>query len=951
MASHRHVVRFNLRTSLMAATAIAGLGTSPAWAQTAPATPQATASPKGPTDGTAPTDAPQTTPDEPAPQGDNGTGDIIVTGIRGSLTRAVDIKREAPSMVDAISAEDVGKFPDTNIAESVQRITGVQINRTRGEGRTVNIRGLPANFTLTTLNGRLLPNALSNATQASTRTFDFSIMAPEFVRTLEVSKSPTADMEDGGLAGNVNIKTPRALSSNKMILSGSLKGEYASNNGLISPQGSIIFADKLFDGRLGITAGFSYTRRRSETHQVSQFYTTAPEAAGRDFDGNGVIDPTKTYRVLASGFYSNFLEDSKRLGAIGSIEFQATDSLRFTLDGFYSRLRLTNMQNQHLHFNQMNTVVVSSQVQTLEGMPTVTSTRLANLDLRDIGRIEARTGYISNYVGGFEWKRDGWKISVDGSYGKSAQTRSNLGLANQVINNVAGSSTGEVSYTGLPGDIIGTTTYYNGFDTARLNPANFRLLSINGEFNRRSEDRIYDFHADIRREFSGSFVTAIMAGAQYSDRAIYQDNYALNVPLAGLKSLRPDTPAGKLAGSLSAAPYMVPVSSSNGAFLGSYKGAATFPDTWLAADYRIFLNGASNATLAAAGQVTNDASGIIDVREKVLAGYVRADFKTDNLVGNIGLRVVRTRQASVGAVPNFNGITVDAEGGNVLRLPVSTATAVSKSYTDWLPSFNVKYDATSNLAIRFAASRTMTRPNMVDISPSATASFFSLTIVKNNPLLDPFRSNNLDLSFEYYFGKGGLLGASFFYKNLVSLVRRQVTIQTYAVTFLRSSGNTVENRDFAVSELVNGAGVKVKGVELYYQQAFTGLPAPFDGLGTIINYTFIDNSDPNQLTAASKHNFNAIAYYEKGPIGVRFSYSWRAGYLLTAPSFPVMGERAKPYGQLDASLALKITDRFSATFEALNLTDADDVTVYTTGLPDVYTDSGRRFTAGLRFSF
>lgn len=916
----------HVRGGLLAATAFAGLLACPAWAQTA-AEPAA----------------------EPAAQAGAADEDVIVvTGIRGSLTQAVDIKRAASSIIDAISAEDVGKFPDANIAESVQRITGVQINRTRGEGRTVNIRGLPANFTLTTLNGRLLPNAISNATQTSSRTFDFSIMAPEFVRTLEVAKSPTADLEDGGLAGNVNIKTPHALSAKKMILSGSIQGEYASNNGKVAPKASIIFGDTFLDGKLGITLGVSYARRRGETHQVTQNYTTAPEAAGRDWDGNGIIEPTKTYRILASGFYSNFQEDSERIGTIGSIEYQATDSLRFTVDGFYSHLSVENIANQNLHFNQMNPVAVSSTAEMLEGMPTVTSAHLRNLDYRNIGRIEDRSGYIGNAVGSILWERDAWKVTVDGSYGKSAQTRSNLGLANQIVNNT---STGEVRYTALPGDTIGNTTYLGAFGEERLDPANFRLLSINGEFNRHSRDRVWDLKADIRREFYGGFITSVQAGVKYADRAIYQDNFALNVPIAGLRSLRPDTPVGPLPGSLSAAPYMVPVGPGRGAFLGSYGGDATFPGNWLRGDHRIFMEGVTEEELAAAGQVTNDASGIINVREKTLAGYVRGDWEAGDFGGNIGVRVVRTKQASIGAVPNFNGITVDAEGGNVLRLPVSEATAVNKSYTDILPSLNLKWEATPDILVRFAASRTLTRPNMVEISPSATASFFNLTITRNNPLLDPFRADNLDLSVEYYFGDGGLIGSSFFYKNLRSLVRRQVSIQTLPVTFLRAAGNTVENRDFAVSELVNGEGVKVKGVELYYQQAFTGLPSPFDGLGTIVNYTYIDNSDPLQLTAASKHNFNLVGYYEKGPVGLRVSYSWRDGFLAVAPSFPVMGEKVKAFGSLDASLSLKITDRISATLEAMNLTDADDVTVYTTGLPAAYTDPGRRFVAGLRFSF
>lgn len=547
------------------------------------------------------------------------------------------------------------------------------------------------------------------------------------------------------------------------------------------------------------------------------------------------------------------------------------------------------------------------------------------------------------------YERDGWKASAEASYGLSTQVRSNLGLANQIVNN-ASTSTGEVGYIAVPGDLIGTTTYYGNFDTARLNPANFRLLSINGEFNRRSRDRVWDMKADVAHDLDG-FVTRIAFGAKYASRAVYQDNYALTVPVSGLRTLRPDTPQGPVAGSLSAAPYMTQGSASNGAFLGSYNGTATFPTTWLSADYRTFTAGISDAQLAAAGTVTNDASGIVDVSERTLAGYARVDWATGPVTGNLGLRVVKTWQASTGAIPNFNGITVDAEGGNVLRLPLSTPNAVKKDYTDLLPSLNMKWEAADDLLVRFAASRTMTRPNFVEISPSATASFFTLTIVKNNPMLDPFRSNNLDLSIEYYFRPGAVVGASLFYKNLRSLVRRQISMQTYPVTFLRAAGNTVENRSFAVSELVNGSGVAVKGVELYYQQAFTGLPAPFDGLGTIVNYTFIDNSDPLQLTAASKHNLNLIGYYEKGSVGLRLSYSWRDGFLTTAPAFPVMGEKTKAYGTLDGSLSVKITPHVTATLEALNLTDADDISLFTTDLPSVYTDPGRRILAGLRFSF
>lgn len=162
---------------------------------------------------------------------DTGSQDIVVTGIRSGIERAVKIKRDADSIVDVISAEDIGRFPDVNVAESVQRISGVQINRTRGEGRSVNIRGLPDTFTLVTLNGRSVPNALNDLFTPFSRSFDFSALPSEFVRTLEVYKSPTADLDDGGLAGTVNIRTPRALDLGKRVFALSAQAEHESNSG------------------------------------------------------------------------------------------------------------------------------------------------------------------------------------------------------------------------------------------------------------------------------------------------------------------------------------------------------------------------------------------------------------------------------------------------------------------------------------------------------------------------------------------------------------------------------------------------------------------------------------------------------------------------------------------------------------------------------------------------
>jgi iron complex outermembrane receptor protein len=279
---------------------------------------------------------------------------IVVTGIRGGIERAVRIKRDADSIVDVISAEDIGRFPDVNVAESVQRITGVQINRTRGEGRSVNIRGLPDTFTLVTLNGRSVPNALNDLFAGFSRSFDFSALSPEFVRTLEVYKSPTADIEDGGLSGTVNVRTPHALDIGKRVLSFSAQAEHESNSGKVSPRVAALYADSFLDGRLGLTIGGSYTQRRPQTHQIATTWNTVTEAQGvplgggsDDLNGDGRIEPGRLVRIPGVIIGDMFTEDNRRLSGIASVQFRPGDTIELFADAFYTQVKVGAVRQEN----------------------------------------------------------------------------------------------------------------------------------------------------------------------------------------------------------------------------------------------------------------------------------------------------------------------------------------------------------------------------------------------------------------------------------------------------------------------------------------------------------------------------------------------------------------------------------------------------------------------------
>jgi len=872
---------------------------------------------------------------------------IVVEGIRSSINQSLDLKRSSVSIVDAISSEDVGKFPDANIAESVQRITGVQINRTRGEGRTVNIRGLPSNFTLVTFNGRTLPNALYGS--SSSRSFDFSILPSEFVNTLEVYKSPSAEIEDGGLSGVVNVKTPRAFDIGRRLLTLSATGQYETNSAKISPKLSALYSDTFLDDRIGLTLGVAYSRRKPETHQNEINYTTVTEGAGlrstgaKDLNGDGVIEPGRQIRIPDGIFYTIYQEDIERLSGIGSLDFKVSDTLTLSLDGFYSDLKVRSTRNPSNNSFYGATDVISAKTEIIGGIETATEFEVAGLDVRNNGRLEDSDGHLFTTSLGAHFEKDGWSASLSGAYSRSKQVSNTLNIANAVF--------GRAKFIARPGDKVASLIYLDGFEEGRSDPDATQIINLNGALDRTSRDEQYEARFDARYEFADGPIRAIAVGAKYVDRSKYEDNWILSVTPAGLSALYGGLPAGPTPNSVSAAPFMLPIKAGSGSFLGSYKGDAVFPTEWLRADTRTFLADISKEDLIAAGRYTNDATGITDVKEKTLAFYARGDFEFGALSGNLGLRAVRTEQQTVGVTPDLSAIVWEI-GGGFTRVPDAEPVAVKRSYWDFLPSFNLKLDASDNIVLRFAASRTLARPNLSEISPTTRADGTQRTITQNNPYLDPFRATNLDASVEWYFTRSGLLGASLFYKDIESLIRRESTLVDLPVTYLAPDGSsTVSLLEFRRSSLVNGEGVKVKGAEFFYQQAFTGLPAPFDGLGTILNYTYIDNGDPTQLTAASKHNFNVVGYYEKGPIGVRLSYSWRSGFLSQVAETPLMSQKLSAFGTLDGSISFRINDATSVILEAVNITDADEATYYDTLLPAQYLDAGRRFSFGVRARF
>lgn len=895
---------------------------------------------------------------------------VVITGIKGSLQSAVELKRDADQVVDAITAEDIGKFPTENVAEAVQRITGVQITRTRGEGTSASIRGLPSEFTRVQLNGGTLSSATvdlrgGGGGGALDRSFDFRLLPSEFVRTLEVVKSPTAEMQEGGLSGTINVVTSRPLELGELTLVGSGFAAQNSNSGKTDPRLSGLFSNVFMDGRLGVLLAGGYTESRPETHSMfGTVWGTQSEGVRRvDYNNDG--DITDTFNIPGQIRPEITREDNTRAALAGVIEFDATDDLRLAVEGFYSKRDTISESLEYLHIpsnangpvfdnslTEFLTIDGIDPTQVAFGIPYLIGAGLDAMDVRGNHRVNDSTSETSWLKVGATYSDDLWSAAISAAYSNSNLLGDNLNLAQIQRFGVA--------YDCTPGEEICGIQYSDETLARYLDPNQGVVASLNGAFDRSTEDEVMEYRADFARTFEGEMINRISFGAVASQREIYSNAQALVVSAGALASLAGLQPTTTQAAGFNVAPFTQLVQAGSGGFLDAYNGSMPFPTQWIATDTLALLDAIPRADLVANGTILPNLNQVIDVSEDIAAIYVQAGFESPdrNLTGNFGVRVVHTKQSSVGVSPDLNNLVSLVDAGGTLLVPPAGNISAENEYTEILPSLNVKLDVTDDFLLRFGASRTLARPSLTAISPSTTAvgGAGNFSITSGNPELDPFIALNFDLAAEWYPDPDVALTFALFHKDLATLVRT-VSEQTFIpVTFRTESTNTEEVRlaQFTRNRPENQEGVTLSGFEVGYQQFFTFLPGPLENLGLQANYTFIDNSDENVLTAASKHNYNVSAFYETDEFGARLSYTWRDKFVTAGlpDGNNGLGERTEPNGTLDANLSYNLNDNVSFILEGVNLLEQTDATRSILGdLPFDYFDAGRRVMLGARVRY
>ncbi|WP_181902262.1 TonB-dependent receptor [Thalassotalea euphylliae] len=863
-----------------------------------------------------------------------------ITGIRSSLAHAMENKRNAGSIQDGIAAEDVGKFPDQNVAESLQRLPGVAISRQNGEGSKLTIRGFGPEFNLVQVNGRTI------ATTGTDRSLDFQVLPSELIAGSDVVKAPMASIQEGSIGGYVNVKTARPKSSPGFKAVGSIHTKYSELSDDIGPRVSGIVSNTFMDNRFGVLIGFTHQENTNridsaETSRWSTVTASAIEGDIKDLNGN-VITPEHLW--YPGRYRFNLTEEHReRSGANVTIEFAQTDDIAHTVDFLYSdfkREELRQGMQIPLHRSGWRNVVASNNLTAIRGE------KFGNHPLDgqfgESGEVSETIvfGYHLNaVVGNFTFDFDAFKSKADATI-----------ITHNYVPNLI-DATQEIGNDVIKYDLVGggnLLDYQSNIDIS--NTSNVRA-HFNTLFDERLEDDVAELKFDARYETDEGTLTSIDTGVAYSSREKTLGHYRIQSGCGNKDVINPISTCNTffdLDDSL--------FKTNDSHFLSEESG--DFPRQFiLVADVQKYLD-----AIGTLRQEPNWTDKFLSrprstaTEEEKTSAYVQFNFKGElgdyTWSGNAGARYVDVETVSSGYGQNRIAIehAVD-KNDNSIQIDVlySELSQISKKhrYDEVLPSVNFKLDFQNGYNLRFAGSKVISLPTISDISVSATyndirASNFST--VKGNPFLLPYEATQFDLSLEYYSENGDSYALNLFTKTLDSFISTQTTPDTTPNVYIdgKEVDASIDIPEFGplvelVTQKSNRAGGDITGVELAFLHNFDYLPSVFDGFGIQANFTYLDAEDKNAepigiegindpgvaLEGFSETSYNVVAFYEKDRIQARFAYNWRDDFLLARSGTRNGGlpEHVEAYGQLDASFSYDVTEDVTILFEAINITN------------------------------
>lgn len=946
---------------------------------------------------------------------------ITVTGYRYAIEKSLDQKREANAIVDVVNAEDIGKFPDKNVADALQRVPGVIVSRDGGEGKNVSVRGLSSELTLTELNGNYIATAESNGDP--TRSFNYTLLPSNMLSSAELFKSPEARLDEGGIGGTVILHTRRPLDMEANTGFVSVEGTRADTTKKTDGQfsGSYAWHDK--DDRFGIFVGYTQQKRTTRTLDAS---TENWQWYGDDYDGhpatdvNGRPSGMTSYWWGESGFYdqggryyTNFMmptsvnlnvkeEERERKGGQVTLQFKPNDNLTLTANYFRFDLSQDSQTNtlkipewnlaryngdgnwpggrmlDGLALDRSGTIVTGAQYSAHAGktyycseaaaaaggmapggwgpddctIPTPQITGSYNLEsaLSQTADFEAAWRGESmdiTFKGGRTWAKGG----PDLQFAVPLKPRRQNADGSWTLGNYASAW-----------DVTGTPTM--AFSPELMQNLKDGILQVDlgstgSSWTRNTTQQKY-FQLDTTWYNDEGFLDSLQFGVKYRDGGIhrstgnsywvcpgtdpgdYENRYWNGRCNSLATQFSPDFlyAMGNLAGGIDASAFP----------------AINYPA------YIAYLNRTYGPM-----QTRNEDNFVYNVDEKIYATYLQANFRTERLRGNVGVRVVSTRQHadSTDKVTSYNDYFYDGADGNPLacqegasvpggapadtycgtegywrlsdsqqRVESFAISSLDRSYTDVLPSFNLAYDLTENLLLRAAASKVISRPSYSDIAAPGNLEYFSQEYINDRRLtggadeagwygsgsnknLEPYKATQYDIGLEWYFHPGSVVGLDLFRKDVSNF-----SVPVVQNVSMDIGGETVTVQNYSTT--AGGRDAVSEGVEFYAQHTLDF------GLGFQLNYTYNKTNEAaitledgteigkSPLVGSARNQANFTVFYETSKWLLRASYN-RRGEVVDG-LVNGLNVYEEPYEQIDLNAAYNITPDLSLTASVLNLT-------------------------------
>ena len=901
-------------------------------------------------------------------QGGSGVpdGDIVVTGVRASLSSAQSIKRNADQIVDSIVAEDIGKLPDRNVAEALQRITGVQIQRSYGEGSSVAIRGLSQ--VRTEINGRDIFTANGG------RSLSLEDLPSELLAGIDVYKNPSAELIEGGIGGLINLRTRKPFDFDGFKLSASGGVNYYDLYGESKPQANLLVSDRWSTGigEIGLLVDLAYQQTAFRQDQISsQPFYLLNEA--RNADGTFVnpgdaataagLARTGKPTYLSHGVgIGEYLGDRRRLGVDVALQWKPTDTLQLTGEYIRSDYKFRYGDYSYFAYTGDNPITPDfTKPFTYDEDGNFRSGTFVNVPVNANTSLETRHSVTADYSLNAKWTpTDRLTVNSDFQYIKGTTD----GQRSIVILGSTAESLFLAAGNGVPTMIISPDNNPANGNGLTTDPANYASGAGYLDHIEHSVGTEYAGRLDAQYKFDG-FLKSIALGVRYTDRSAVTDSstyayYGLNRPLtADLYELRP------FRNELYRGYQGVP----EGAIFFNRNTVLDY-DATRAALSPFVDPSQTQALLNGVGYQPSDRN---TQSEKTYTAYGVARFGSSDFAipfdGNIGLRVVQTKVGTDGfqsrsaqiqtGTDTITGLPIFGNGP-VAFVPIS----VNSDYTKFLPSVNLTFHATDKLQLRLAASKAITRPDFTQLNPNISINEFvatggQRTASSGNANLRPLTANQFDASLEYYFSRTGSIYAAGFYKKVDGFIANITGPESY--TF---GSNTYT---YQVTRPLNGDNGKIKGFEVGANTFFDFLPGWLSGFGTQANFTFVDSKAPSPgatdtsgnrllvpLEQLSKYSYNVIGFYDRGPLSARVAYNWRSKYVVTTAgngsgNLPIFNAER---GQLDASVTYTVAPHFALTVDGTNLTNTENRTYYgIESRPQSYVLNDRRISVIARLTY